>query len=132
MVLVVVVAIVVFGIHLLPRRIDTLNLERVSRYTDLLGYDLVTAQYLVKDQRVHSLEDVVKSLKIKEWDNKRDDKDSICLKKRIIKWPLRYDYTIKICYASAPAGAGGSQNNIEMWYLIDGSLVWFPKEQQGF
>lgn len=125
-VLAVVIAIsVAYGVYVLPERLDNFQLLQTAKSHELLGYDLVSDRYQVTDPKIKTLDDVLKNLKFTAWDSRHDEPDAITLKKQLFKWPMRYDYTLKISRSS------DSKPNpaIELWYVIDGSLIWFNKEQ---
>ena len=119
---VIIAALTAYGVYVRPERLENLQLVNTSSTHELLGYDLVSDRYQVKDARIKTTEDVIKNLRFTDWDNRKDDADFVTLQKQLFKWPMRYDYSLKI---SKPAADG----SIELWYVIDGSLVWYHKVQ---
>lgn len=133
---IILVAAILFawGIYALPERLDNFPLIQLSKSHDLLGYDLVSDRYGMKDSR--GIEDIVQVLKAANWSNRRDEDGTVKMTQQVYKWPMRYDYSVRISRGEIATsdnlekmGAAKPSDFIELWYVIDGSLQWFHKVQ---
>ena len=133
---IVIAGLAAWGKYVLPERLDNLPLIQLSKSRELLGYDLVSDRFAARD--AGSIEAFAQTLKADKWNSRPDEPGSVSLKHQIYKWPMRYDYTIRISRPETvdpenlkKVGATKPGEYIEVWYVIDGSLQWFHKVQPG-
>ena len=123
--------VLTYAAFLAPGRLEKIEVAQLHRYRDFFGFDFVSDRYGVKDASLRTMEDVIGQFNLHAWGKRYDATNFVCLKTDVVKWPIRYEYTVKI-YRSDKAnpeelvtmGVTNAMDYIEMWYIIKGKPVW--------